>query len=149
MECFRHLVQSNPGELRGVQLNIRKVFLMLCILSGQFIRYIHLVLGRTPLCHRDSLNSSGHGNVARLVSRDLTLAMKTFHIPLHHLHQTVYLTLVRMGQWIHAAYAKSLLCHLSMTQQEPGFVGPGDVFPLLNCPVLVITCPLAVASSCF
>jgi hypothetical protein len=31
---------------------------------------------------------------------------------------------------------------ISMTQQEPGFVGAGNIFPLFNCPVLVITCTL-------
>jgi hypothetical protein len=31
---------------------------------------------------------------------------------------------------------------ISLMQQEPGFVRPGDVVPFLNCPVLVMVCLL-------
>lgn len=31
---------------------------------------------------------------------------------------------------------------ISMTQQKPGFIKPGDIFPLLNCSVLVTVCTL-------
>jgi hypothetical protein len=58
-------------------------------------------------------------------------------------HYTTATSLYQAG-WVHG---RVLLTPnpdsaISMTQQEPGFVGPGNVFPLLNCPVLVIACPL-------
>jgi hypothetical protein len=61
------------------------------------IRYTHLVLGRIPLCLQNSLNSSGHGNIAQSVLRDLTCARKTFPTPLHHFHQPVPLTPAQNG----------------------------------------------------
>uniref|UniRef100_A0A674E9Q0 Cyclin-dependent kinase 2-associated protein 1-like n=1 Tax=Salmo trutta TaxID=8032 RepID=A0A674E9Q0_SALTR len=82
-----------------------RIFLVPFTVSGQFIIYTHLVLGWTSLWLQNSLNSSGHGIVAQLVSRDLTCARKTFPTPLRH--QPVPLTPGRMGTWTHAAYAKS------------------------------------------
>ena len=58
------------------------------------------------------------------------------HIDLVHCHQPIPLTPGRFGPWTHAIYA------ISMTQQDPGLVGPGKVLPLFSCPVLVIACPL-------
>jgi hypothetical protein len=94
----------------------------------QFIRYTHLAPCRTPLCLQNS--SSGHGNVAQLISRDLMCATSLYH-------------------WHQAERGNGLMLltpnpnsAISMTQQEPGFVGPGDVFPFLSCPVLVIARPL-------
>uniref|UniRef100_A0AAZ3RT42 DNA helicase n=1 Tax=Oncorhynchus tshawytscha TaxID=74940 RepID=A0AAZ3RT42_ONCTS len=87
---------------------------------------------------QNSLNSSGNLNIAHLVSRDqgtrdLMCARKTLPTPLYHRHQPVLLIPGTIGPNPDSA--------ISMTQQEPGFVRPGDVFPLLNCPLLVIVCP--------
>ena len=74
---------------------------------------------------KNSLNSLGHGNVAQLVSRDLTCARKT---SLHHHHQPVPLTPGRMRPWTNAAHAKSWLCH----QHDvigTRIIGPSHVFP--------------------
>ena len=46
---------------------------------------------------QNSLNSSGHGNIAQSVLRDLTCARKTFPTPLHHCHQPVPLTPAQDG----------------------------------------------------
>jgi hypothetical protein len=104
-----------------------------------FISHTHLVPGRNPLCFQNSPNSSGNGTIAQQVSRDLTCARKTFPIPLHHRHQPVLLTPGRMGPWSQLLTPNPDSAN-RITQHEPEFVGPGDSFPLLNYPVLVITC---------
>jgi hypothetical protein len=70
--------------------------------SGQFIRYIRLVPGQTPLCLQNSQNSLVHGYVPQLVSRDLTYARN--HSP-HH-----YTTATSLYCWHQAGWAMASCC---------------------------------------
>jgi hypothetical protein len=63
----------------------------------------------------------------------------------HYRHQPVPLTWVGwVGQvgWVAGLMLlmPNLDSAISMTQQELGFLGPGNVFPLLNCAVIVNAC---------
>ena len=117
-------------------------------LTGQLIRYTHLVLYREPPLPPEQPDFFGAyilqvGNIPQggwfwrdgitqllQIGRQYTTATILY---LWHQSGCVHVLMLL------AANPDSAI---SMTQKEPRFLGKGHVFPLLNCLVLVIVCQL-------